>query len=104
MNQLQQRFADFVPTPPVPMGDGDWSDDPAIVNPAGICAGCRDATPDGQQEGHGGRHVALTDRQFDTAPAAAFVYSSSNGSRLGRSKSEFECERRVAPSANSTGP
>ena len=38
MNQLQQRFADFVPTPPAQWATGDWVNDPRYVNPAGICA------------------------------------------------------------------
>src|SRR3954452_6747714 len=38
MNQLQQRFTDFVPTPPGDWATGAWVDDPRYVKPAGICA------------------------------------------------------------------
>ena len=38
MDQLQLRFADFVPTPPSQWATGDWIDDPRYVKPAGICA------------------------------------------------------------------
>jgi len=38
MDQLQQRFTDFVPTPPAGWAGGDWVDDPRYLQPAGICA------------------------------------------------------------------
>jgi peptidoglycan/LPS O-acetylase OafA/YrhL len=38
MDQLQLRFAGFVPTPPSQWATGDWVDDPRYVEPAGICA------------------------------------------------------------------
>ena len=38
MNELQQRFADFVPVPPALWATGDWIGDPRYINPAGICA------------------------------------------------------------------
>jgi peptidoglycan/LPS O-acetylase OafA/YrhL len=38
MNELQQRFSDFVPTPPALWATGEWVGDPRYLNPAGICA------------------------------------------------------------------
>src|SRR3954451_2312990 len=38
MNQLQQRFTDFVPTQPGVWATGPWLDDPRYLKPAGICA------------------------------------------------------------------
>jgi hypothetical protein len=38
MDQLQQRFADFVPTPPALWATSDWVNDPRYTTPAGICA------------------------------------------------------------------
>ena len=37
-DQLQQRFADFVPAPPADWATGDWIDDPRYTQPEGICA------------------------------------------------------------------
>ena len=36
--QLQQRFADFVPAPVADWATGDWVDDPRYTQPEGICA------------------------------------------------------------------
>src|SRR3954468_4840312 len=38
MNELQQRFADFVPARPAEWAIGDWVNDPRYLQPAGICA------------------------------------------------------------------
>src|SRR3954471_18171385 len=38
MNQLQQRFTDFVSTQPGVWSTGAWLDDPRYLKPAGICA------------------------------------------------------------------
>ena len=38
MDELQQRFTDFVPVPPALWATGDWIGDPRYINPAGICA------------------------------------------------------------------
>jgi len=38
MDQLHQRFADFVPTPPAQWATGEWVKDPRYLKPAGICA------------------------------------------------------------------
>ena len=38
MNELQQRFTDFVPVPPALWATGEWVGDPRYTNPAGICA------------------------------------------------------------------
>jgi peptidoglycan/LPS O-acetylase OafA/YrhL len=38
MDELQQRFTDFVPVPPVLWATGAWVDDPRYKQPAGICA------------------------------------------------------------------
>jgi hypothetical protein len=38
MNELQQRFVGFVPSPPAEWASGDWVNDPRYLNPAGICA------------------------------------------------------------------
>ncbi len=37
-DQLQQRFADFVPAPLAQWATGDWIDDPRYTQPEGICA------------------------------------------------------------------
>ena len=38
MNELQQRFEGFVPSPPADWASGDWVNDPRYLNPTGICA------------------------------------------------------------------
>ena len=38
MDELQQRFAGFVPVPPALWATGAWVDDPRYKQPAGICA------------------------------------------------------------------
>jgi hypothetical protein len=38
MNELQLRFADFVPSPPAAWATGQWVGDPRYTQPAGICA------------------------------------------------------------------
>ena len=37
-DQLQQRFADFVPAPPAEWANGDWANDQRYTQPEGICA------------------------------------------------------------------
>ena len=37
-NQLQQRFAGFVPAPTAAWATADWVNDPRYTNPVGICA------------------------------------------------------------------
>ncbi len=39
-DQLQQRFADFVPAPAAEWATGEWVDDPRYTQPEGICADC----------------------------------------------------------------
>jgi hypothetical protein len=39
MDELHQRFTDFVPVPPAQWATAAWVDDPRYKQPAGICAG-----------------------------------------------------------------
>jgi len=38
MDELQQRFAGFIPAPPSDWATGEWVDDPRYTQPTGICA------------------------------------------------------------------
>ena len=38
MDELQQRFADFIPVPPSEWATGEWVEDPRYTQPTGICA------------------------------------------------------------------